>query len=74
MIAVGLILVLVGFAMLGSRGAMPGSTAARNIRLGPQRFSTRGYQGIPSTRFRVIQVLIGLAILAAGVVLIMVSS
>ena len=74
MVAVGLILVLVGFAMLGSRGAMPGSTAARNIRLGPQRFSTRGYQDIPSTRFRVIQVLIGLAVLAAGVVLIVVSS
>ncbi len=74
MIAVGLILVLVGFAMIGSRGAMPGSTAARNIRLGPQRFSTRGYQGIPSKRFRLIQIGMGLVVLAGGLVLIATAS
>jgi len=74
MIAVGLILVLVGFAMLASGGALPGATAARNVRMGPQMFSTRGHEGVRSTRYRVIQIAMGLVVLAGGIVMIAVSS
>jgi uncharacterized membrane protein len=74
-IAVGLLLVLVGFALVMSRGAMAGSAAIRNVTLGhSQLFRTRGYQGNPSVRNRVIQVVIGLAMVAGGFVLIAISS
>jgi sensor domain CHASE-containing protein len=74
MIAVGVILVLVGFAMLASRGSVPGATAARNVRMGPQMFSTRGHEGEQSTRYRVIQIAMGLVVLVGGIVIIAVSS
>ena len=74
MIAVGLLLVLVGFAMIAARGAVPGSAAIRNVRLGTQRFSTRGYDGVTSTRFRVIQILMGVVVLTGGVILIAAST
>ncbi len=75
MIAIGLLLVLVGFALTVSRGGMPGSVAVRNVTLGrSQLFRTRGYQGNPSKRYRIIQVLLGLAMLAGGFALIASSS
>jgi hypothetical protein len=74
-IAVGLLLVLVGFAMVIPRGALPGSAAARNVSIGPWRMgTTRGYDGEPSSRFRLIQVLSGIVMVAGGVVIIAVSS
>jgi hypothetical protein len=74
-IVIGLLLVLVGFALIVSRGAMPGSVAVRNVTLGrSQLFRTRGYQGNPSVRYRLIQVLLGLAMVAGGMVLIASSS
>ena len=64
-------MVLVGFALTVSRGGMPGSTAHRNVSLGMQRiFTTRGYQGVPSWRSRLIMVLIGLALVVGGMVVI----
>ncbi|MEP7201528.1 MAG: hypothetical protein ABI894_02905 [Ilumatobacteraceae bacterium] len=75
MIVFGLLLVLVGFALVVSRGGVTGSVAARNITLGrSQLFRTRGYQDNPSKRYRIIQVLLGLAMLAGGLALIAASS
>jgi hypothetical protein len=76
MIALGLLLVLVGFALIVSRGAMPGSAAARNITMGSrsQLFKTAGYKGVPSRRYRVIQVLMGLVVLAGGMVILATST
>ena len=71
MIAVGLLAVLIGFALVVPRGSMPGSASARNVRLGGlQVLSTRGDQGIPSLRYRIIKTLLGLVLLAVGIILI----
>ena len=70
-IAVGLIAVLVGFALVVPRGSMPGSASARNVRVGGlQVFSTPGPQGLPSLRYRIIRSLIGLVLVVAGFILI----
>ncbi len=73
-LAVGIILLLIGFALVVPRGGVAGSTAARNVTLGSQRvFTTRGYDGVPSRRYRVIQVAVGLVLVAAGIALIAAS-
>jgi hypothetical protein len=72
-LAIGMLAVLVGFALMVPRGGVAGSAAARNVMLGSQRVSTRGYEGTQSRRYRVIQVLIGLALVAAGIALIAAS-
>jgi hypothetical protein len=72
-LAIGMLAVLIGFALMVPRGGVAGSVSARNVMLGNQRMSTRGYAGSPSRRYRVIQVLIGLALLAAGFALIAAS-
>ncbi len=69
-LAIGMLLVLIGFALMVPRGGVAGSVSARNVMLGNQRVSTRGYAGTQSRRYRVIQVLIGLAVLVIGVLLI----
>jgi len=75
MIALGLLFVLIGFACVVSRGAMPGSVAARNVTLArSQLFRTRGYQDNPSKRYRIVQVLLGVAMLVGGFALIASSS
>lgn len=74
MIAVGLLVLLIGFAMVVPRGSMPGSASARNVSLGSQRvFVTRGDQGIQSLRYRVIKTLAGLVLVAVGIILIAAS-
>jgi hypothetical protein len=74
-IALGLLLVLVGFAFMAPRGGVSGSTARRNVSLGGiQLFKTPGYQGVPSWKYRLIQVLAGLVIMVGGVVLIAIST
>ena len=66
-----MLLVLIGFALVASRGGIPGSTAARNVSLGMQRvFKTPGYQDNPSWRYRLIQIAAGLALIAGGMALI----
>jgi hypothetical protein len=72
-LAVGVLLLLVGFAFVVPRGGVPGSVAARNVMMGRQRFMTRGYDGTPSRRSRVIQVLLGVVLAAAGIALIAAS-
>ncbi len=74
MVILGMLLVLVGFAMIGSRGSLPGSTANRNVRVGTQLFSTSGYRGVPSRRFRLIQILAGVVVMAGGIVVIAMSA
>ena len=72
MIALGLLMVLGGFIFMAPRGGIPGATAHRNVSLGMQRiFTTRGYEGeAPSWRHRLIQILIGLALVVGGMVVI----
>ncbi len=69
-LAIGMLVVLVGFALMVPRGGVSGSVSARNVMLGSQRVSTRGYAGTPSRRYRIIQVLIGLLLLVIGMILI----
>ena len=72
MVALGLSMVLTGFVFMAPRGGIPGATAHRNVSLGMQRiFTTRGYEGeAPSWRHRLIQILIGLALVVGGMVVI----
>lgn len=74
MIALGLLLVLVGFAIMVPRGGMAGSSARRNVILGFRVFQTPGYQGVVSWKYRVIRVLSGLVVMAGGIVIIAISS
>ena len=75
MIVLGLLFVLFGFALIVPRGGIPGSAAVRNVELSWQRFfNTRGYGELPSWKYRLIQVLMGLVVMAGGIVLIAVSS
>jgi len=73
-IALGLLLVFVGFVLIMPNGAIPGSVSARNVRVGTKLFTTRGPDGLPSRRYRVVSVLMGLVVMAAGVIIIAVSS
>lgn len=71
MIALGLLVVLIGFAFVVPRSSMPGATAHRNVILGMQRvFQTPGYGGQPTRKYRVFQVLLGLAVMAGGIAII----
>lgn len=75
MIVLGLLFVLVGFALLIPRGGLPGSASVRNVELSWQRFfNTRGYGELPSWKYRLIQVILGLVVMAGGFVLIATSS
>jgi hypothetical protein len=70
----GIILLLIGFALVVPRGGVTGSTAARNVTLGFQRvFTTRGYEGVPSRRYRAIQVVVGLVFAGVGLALVAAS-
>jgi hypothetical protein len=70
-IALGLLVVLIGFAVMVPRNSVPGTTAHRNVSLGMQRvFQTPGYDGTPSIKYRIIQVLVGLAMIAGGLAII----
>jgi hypothetical protein len=74
-IALGLLLVFVGFVLIMPNGAMPGSAARGNVtlvnRLFPNR--SRGPDGLPSRRYRLVQVLMGLVVIAAGMIIIAAS-
>ncbi|MEP7045822.1 MAG: hypothetical protein ABI949_04035 [Ilumatobacteraceae bacterium] len=75
MIALGLLLVLVGFATVAPRGGVTGSTAARNISIGRLHlFTTPGYQDNPSRSYRLVQVLMGIVLMVGGVLIIAVST
>ena len=70
-----MLLMLLGFAIMVPRGGMAGSTARRNVILGFRVFQTPGYQGgVPSWKYRVLRVLLGLVIMVGGIGLIAIST
>ena len=71
MFALGILLLVIGFALITPRGAAAGGVAHRIVRMnnlsGP--FTTPGYQpgGEPSTwRRTLIRILVGLALMGLG--------
>jgi hypothetical protein len=71
MIALGLLLMLVGFALVTPRGAGTGSVSHRNVRVGPTMISTTpGYGKELSKRARIGLRLVGVAMLAGGLLMI----
>lgn len=70
MVLGGLLLLLLGFALLVPRGSAPGSIAARNVAVGTSHIDrTPGYQEAPTGRAAWKRVAIGLGLLAIGVLL-----
>ncbi len=69
MVAAGLMLLLVGFALLAPRGGTPGSAANRNIEVGYGGYIQRtpSYTAAPEGRARWIRIGIGLGCLALGI-------
>lgn len=75
LVGIGIFLMLVGFALVTPRGAGSGSVSHRNIRIAPTAVTTtRGYGNEPSKRARIGVRLIGLAMLAGGLVLIAIAA
>ena len=74
-IALGLLLVLVGFVLILPSGAMPGSAARRNIPLSTRLFTTRTRAPTASRHggTALVQVLMGLVVMAAGMIIIAAS-
>lgn len=69
-VALGALLLIIGFALVIPRGSTPGSSAARNINMGLQGIhQTPGYQGEGDSRRGTInRVLVGLLFFALGIV------
>jgi hypothetical protein len=79
MIAVGLLLVLVGFFLIAVRSGDVSARSSRSVSIGRQWSSVpsrpdRGYDGMPSRRNRLIRVLGGLVMIVGGFVIIAMSS
>jgi len=76
-IALGFVLILVGFAVVTPKGSGSGSTTnRRSVELGGWRIATkpgRSDDGTQSRRSQVIQALIGLAMIVGGFVVISMS-
>ncbi len=73
----GLVLALVGFALVTPRGAGSGSVAHRNVRMGSMYFSTRGYseQRDDADFRRDVWIRVaGLVLLAVGITLIVLGT
>jgi hypothetical protein len=67
--AIGVLLLFVGVAVIIPTGSTPGSTAARNVRMGDMRVQqTPGHEALPPAGWKraTRRVLIGLAIMLAG--------
>ncbi|HEY4610916.1 MAG TPA: hypothetical protein VFE86_04970 [Ilumatobacteraceae bacterium] len=74
MIAIGFVLMLIGFALVVPRGGGTGSVAHRNVRVGPADVTTTpGYGTDTSRRARIGIRLVGLAMLVGGLVLIVLA-
>jgi hypothetical protein len=66
-VALGGLLIVVGFVLLIPRGMFPGSTANRNVEIGGRLFRTPGYQrDTQSRRGKLVGVLIALGLMALG--------
>lgn len=79
MIAVGFLLILVGFCLISVRSGDVSARSPRTVSIGRLWMSVpteqdRGYDSMPSWRNRLIRVLCGLVIIVGGFVLIAVSS
>lgn len=75
LVGMGILLMLVGFALVAPRGAGSGSVSHRNIRIAPTAISTtRGYGHEPSKRARIGIRLVGLAMLVGGLLMIALAS
>lgn len=73
-LAIGVILVLIGFVMVAPRGGVVGSTNRRSVIIGRLRETTApGYEGHQSTRYRVIRITVSLLLILIGVVVIAAS-
>jgi hypothetical protein len=71
------VLIVVSLVLLTPKGGVPGSTAARNIRIGAMPIATTpGYQQTADRtgKGRLYQICIGVVLLAAGILLLIVSS
>jgi hypothetical protein len=77
---VGLLMVVVGFALVAPRGATPGGASHRNVILAPgpigqgRLTQTPGYQGDPGRRWMIVRILLGIGLMAGGVLLMMSAS
>ena len=73
MIAIGFVLMLIGFALVVPRGGGTGSVAHRNVRVGPADVTTTpGYGSDTSRRARIGIRVAGAVLLVAGVILIII--
>jgi hypothetical protein len=73
----GIILIVIGFIVLIPGGALPGSTAARNIRIGAMPIAqTPGYRRADEgrRRSRVYGIVVGLLLMVTGIVLLVIST
>ncbi len=75
---IGIVLIVAAFVVLTPKGALPGSTASRNIRIGAMPIvTTPGYQKSEARAGggrRAYRIGLGLALLAAGIVLLVIGS
>ena len=75
MIAAGVLVFLVGFAVIVPRGGATGAVAHRNVTLGhSQLFRTRGYEGVQSNKARFVRIAVGLVMIVGGLLMIMIDS
>ena len=67
MVALGGLLIVVGFVIVIPRGMFPGSLSNRNPEVGGRIWRSPGYQGPgPSRRGKIVEVLIGLGLIVLG--------
>lgn len=67
MAALGGLLIVIGFVVVIPRGLFPGSSSHRTVEMGGQLWRTPGYQGAgPNRRAMIVDVLIGLGLIALG--------
>lgn len=77
MLVVGILLTLIGWALVVPRGAGTGSVVHRNVRMGSMFFQTRGYAEQHEEKdFRAARIvrIIGAALLATGLLLLFFST
>jgi hypothetical protein len=77
-IALGFLVIIVGFALISARGTDSGLRSSRSVSIGRQWWSlpTRpdgGYDGTASRRYRLIRFLGGLVMIVGGFVIIAMS-
>lgn len=71
MIAIGVIFLVVGFALIVPSGSVPGSYAIRNVKLGNSHIiKTPGFGERPARRRRLLTVVIGFAFFGLGLMFI----